>query len=257
MATAIQLEGSVSDRCFDFTVRNAEGVVPASMWNAREPAGHRTPLILMQHGGPFHKRHERSDWLAETIVERTGAAVLLIDGPIHGRRRDDDPGLAEMLAAFEAHWRTDPGITGMVSDWRMALDAVLDQGWADPERVAWMGTSMGTAYGIPLCAVEDRIKAAALGMWGTDWGQARALLDSARAMRTPALFHIKAQDEIFSTAGQRELFDALGSPNKCLRTFAGGHNLTAPGQLDELLDFLTRSLEPAASPTTGDFGRPA
>jgi dienelactone hydrolase len=124
----------------------------------------------------------------------------------------------------------------------MTLDAVLQQGLADPDRVAWFGMSMGTAYGIPLCATETRLKAAAIGMWGTDWGQETSLLDNARRMRTPTLFQIKAEDEIFSTDGQRELFDALGSPNKCLHTFPGGHSLTAPGQLDELLDFIARAL---------------
>jgi alpha-beta hydrolase superfamily lysophospholipase len=97
---------------------------------------------------------------------------------------------------------------------------------------------MGTAYGIPVCAADTRIKAAALGMWGTDWGQEARLLEDARRMATPALFQIKADDEIFSTAGQRELFDALGCPNKCLHTYPGGHGFTAAAQLEELLAFI-------------------
>ena len=241
MHREITLEGRSSDRCFDFSIHHENGIVPATFWNARGGTGDAAPVVLVQHGGPFHKRHERSDWLAETVVERTGAAVLLIDGPIHGRRRSDEPGLQEMLAAFESYWRTSPGIEAMVTDWQMALDAIIDQGWADPARIVWFGTSMGTAYGIPLCAAETRIKAAAIGMWGTDWGHEASLLASARRMETPVLFQIKAQDEIFSTAGQRALFDALGSPNKCLHTFPGGHSLTAPGQLDELMDFIMRA----------------
>lgn len=241
MSKELKLEGKPSQKCFDFTVHHDERVIPATFWNAREPAGARSPVILLQHGGPFHKRHERTNWLVATVVERTGGAVLLIDGPIHGRRRQDQPSVEQMLAAFERHWRADPGIEAMVSDWRIALDVVLQQGWADPNRVAWFGTSMGTAYGIPLCAADTRIKAAALGMWGTDWGHETSLLEHARRMRTPALFQIKADDEIFSTDGQRQLFDALGSANKCLHTYPGGHSLTAPGQLDELLDFVARA----------------
>lgn len=242
MNIELKLEGKSSDKCFDFTLYHENSVIPATFWNAREPLGAPAPVVLLQHGGPFHKRHERSDWLAETVVARTGGAVLLIDGPIHGRRRKDALSVEEMLVAFERHWREDPGIEGLVSDWQMALDAILQQGWGDPSRVAWFGTSMGTAYGIPLCARDTRIKAAALGMWGTDWGQEASLLENARRMRTPVLFQIKSEDEIFSTGGQRELFDALGSPNKCLHTFPGGHSLTAPGQLDELLDFIAQAL---------------
>jgi len=241
MNSELKLEGSASDKSFDFTLHSETGIIPATFWNALEPAGARTPITLLQHGGPFHKRHERSDLLAETVVARTGGAVLLIDGPIHGRRRTDELSVEEMFAAFRQHWREDPGIEGMVSDWGMALDAVLEQGWADPDRVAWFGVSMGTAYGIPLCAADTRIKAATIGMWGTDWGQETSLLENARRMKTPVLFHIKSEDEIFSTDGQRELFDALGSPNKCLHTYPGGHSLTAPGQLDEILDFIARA----------------
>lgn len=242
MNREIMLEGKPSDICFDFSIRHEGGVVPATFWNARDAAVGPNPVVMVQHGGPFHKRHERTDWLAQTVVERTGAAVLLIDGPIHGRRRSDELDIMEMLAVFENQWRTAPGVDGLVSDWRIALDTVIDQGWADTDRIVWFGTSMGTGYGIPLCAVEPRIKAAAMGLWGTDWGQEDILLGSARQMQTPVLFQIKAEDEIFSTAGQRELFDALGSPNKCLHTFPGGHSLTAPGQLDELMDFIVNAL---------------
>lgn len=246
----IALEGRVTDTSFDFTIRSDTREVPATFWNADRSAG-AAPLVLLQHGGPFHKRHERSNDLAQTVVAHTGAAVLLIDGPIHGRRRSDAPEIAEMLAQFEHHWRTEPGIEGFVADWRIALDAVIAQGWADPDRVVWFGVSMGTAYGIPLCAVEPRIKAAALGMWGLDWGQEEGLLTSARMMQTPTLFQIKAGDEIFSTGGQRALFEALGSPNKCLHTFAGGHSLTAPGQMDDLMNFLGDAVE---NPTEAALG---
>ncbi len=241
MSETIVLEGDTSGRHFDFTVQGPDGVVPATLWTARRPAP--APLTLLQHGGPFHKRHERSDQLAEAVAERTGGAVLLIDGPVHGRRRSDAPDVETMLAAFEKHWREDPGIDGMVSDWRTALDAVLEQGWADPNRVAWFGMSMGTAYGIPLCAAEPRLKAAVMGMWGVDWGHEARLLESARAMTTPTLFQIKSEDEFFPARGQRVLFDAIGSPNKCLHTYPGGHSLTAPGQLDALLGFLARAFE--------------
>ncbi|WP_374410339.1 alpha/beta hydrolase family protein [Novosphingobium colocasiae] len=252
----LHIEGRITDACFDFAVNHEGGTIPATFWNARDRLGRDAPLTLLQHGGPFHKRHERSDELARTIVERTGSAVLLIDGPVHGRRRDDTPGMEAMLAAFEAHWRKNPGIEGYVADWRMALDVVLGAGWADPTRIAWFGMSMGTAYGIALCAAEPRIKVAALGMWGMDWGQEASLLNDARKLRTPVLFQIKSGDEIFSTQGQRALFDALGSPDKCLHTFAGGHSLTAPGQLDELLDFITRAFgDDQAGAATRPAGR--
>lgn len=241
MTIEIKLEGQSSDTCFDFTVHHDGGVVPATFWNAKDNGSSLPQVTLVQHGGPFHKRHETADWLAGSIVEQSGSAVLLIDGPIHGQRRSDQPSPEDMLANFERYWREEAGIEQMVSDWKLALDAVLQEGWADPERVAWLGMSMGTAYGIPLCASDERIKVAGLGMWGMDWGQEASLLDYAGHVKTPLLFQIKAEDEIFTTEGQRELFHALGSPNKCLRTLSGGHTTRTPGQLEQLLDFISRT----------------
>ena len=238
MAAELVVEGPRTGGSFDFTVRRGAHVVPATFWNAPAATAAPPPLTLLQHGGPLHKRHERTEWLAERIVAGTGGAVLLIDGPIHGARRADQPDIMEMLGIFKAFYVSEGGFDGMVADWRDALDAVLDRGWADPGRVAWFGVSMGTAYGIPVCAAEPRIKAAAMGMWGVDWGQEDRLLADARAMRTPTLFQIKTGDQIFAAAGQRALFDALGSPDKALRTHEGGHDLTAPGQLEELLGFI-------------------
>ncbi|ATE64654.1 alpha/beta hydrolase family protein [Rhizorhabdus dicambivorans] len=241
----IIIDGRDTDESFDFSLRLDSHVVPGTFWNAKPSAGVPPALTLLQHGGPLHKRHENSDNLARSIVERTGSAVLLIDGPIHGQRRAEQLELMEMLGVFRRYWQDDAGIDGMVSDWRQALDAVLERGWADPDRVAWFGVSMGTAYGIPVCAADARIKAAAMGMWGTDWGQAERLIGDARRMTIPALFQIKAGDEIFSNGGQREIFEALGSGDKRLSTFPGGHSLTAPGQLDQLLDFVTHTFSEA------------
>jgi hypothetical protein len=87
-------------------------------------------------------------------------------------------------------------------------------------------------------------------MWGTDWGQEARLIQDARRMRTPVLFQIKSEDEIFSVEVQRELFDALGCPNKCLSTFPGGHSVSAPGQLDQLLDFVAHAFRDERSRST-------
>jgi hypothetical protein len=251
MTVEIIVEGDTTGPSFDFIVRRGSGVIPATFWKANASADPRPPVTLLQHGGPLHKRDERTNGLAQSIVTGTGGAVLLIDGPIHGLRRDDQPELMEMLGIFKQYWQEDAGIDGMVLDWMTVLDAVIEQGWVDAERVAWFGVSMGTAYGIPVCAADDRIKAAAMGMWGTDWGQDVQLLADARAMRTPTLFQIKTGDEIFSTLGQRALFDALGSPNKCLSTYDGGHSLTAPGQLDQLLRFIVRAFGGDHVPVVG------
>lgn len=251
MAFDLTIEGHFDDECFDFSLRRGARVIPATFWNAPPSSGSLPAVTMLQHGGPLHKRHELTDALARSIVARTAGAVVLIDGPIHGKRRTEQLDLMAMLATFKSYWEEAAGIDGIVSDWRLILDAMIDQQWIDPNRIAWFGMSMGTAYGIPVCAADGRIKAAAIGMWGTDWGQAARLVQDARRMKTPVLFQIKSEDEFFSNAGQRELFDALGSPDKSLNTYPGGHSTSAQGQLDQLLDFTARALsaDKSVSPT--------
>ena len=240
MASELIIEGDRDAESFDFVLVDGERRIPATFWNAHlAQAGVRPALILVQHGGPLHKRHERTEGLVRSIVAGTAAAVLLIDGPIHGARRTEELELMKMFGVFKAYWCEEGGIDTMVADWSTALDVVLDQGWADPGRVAWLGVSMGTAYGIPVCAADTRIRAAAFGMWSLEWGRQERLVEDAHRLKAPVLFQIKSEDEIFSNAGQRELFDAIGSPNKRLSTYPGGHSLTAPGQMDELLHFVS------------------
>ena len=242
MLIDLELDGEADDTSFDFTIQRDRNVIPATFWRSDSASDAPPPLTLLQHGGPLHKRHPRTEELARSIGAATHSAVLLIDGPIHGQRRSEHPGIMEMLAIFKRYWQDDAGIDGYVCEWQTALDGVLERGWADPDRVVWFGVSMGTAYGIPLCAADERIKAAVLGMWGTDWGQEERLIDACHQVRTPVLFQIKTEDEIFPVAGQRRLFDALGSPDKCLRTHAGGHSLDAPGQFDEAMQFVNQAI---------------
>ena len=127
MLAHLEVENSSSDRRLDLLVHHDTGRVPATFWNAHPAADAAPPLVLLQHGGAVHRRHENTDRMAEAIVARTDGAVLLVDGPIHGRRRDGPLPLPEMLTAFERYWREDAGIDRMVADWRIALDLVLDK----------------------------------------------------------------------------------------------------------------------------------
>ena len=51
-------------------------------------------------------------------------------------------------------------------------------------------------------------------------------------MTAPVLFHLERHDEVFAADSQLELYDALGSADKTLRTRDGGHRSRRPD--DEL-----------------------
>jgi dienelactone hydrolase len=222
-----------------FTLDAAGRRVPGTVWTpAAAQAGSR-PLVLVGHGGSQHRESDATLDVVRPLVEGHGFAVAAIDGPVHGDRRPDggmDGG--KVILDFRALWNENPGIDEMVGDWRATIDALLALPEVDPAAIGWFGVSMGTAYGLPLCAAEARIRAALLGMWGTSHAHGDRMLAEARKVHCPVLFQRKSGDERFTPGGQEELFSALASKEKTLRVYEGGHVNPAGAQLQDALDFL-------------------
>jgi dienelactone hydrolase len=231
-----------------FTVQSGGRRVPGVLWTRRDATGPR-PLVLVGHGGSQHKEADAVLDVAGPLVTGHGFAVAAIDGPVHGDRRADG-GLdgAKVIQDFRALWNESPCIDSMVADWGAAVDKLVELAEIDPGAIGWFGISMGTAYGIPVCAADARIRAALLGMWGTSHAHGHQLLALARKVRCPVLFQRKADDERFTPAGQQELFDAIGSSDKQLRVHPGKHVNPAGRQLEEGLAFLVRHLERQPAP---------
>jgi hypothetical protein len=101
---------------------------------------------------------------------------------------------------------------------------------------------MGTAYGLPLLAVEPRVRAAVIGMWGTSRVNSERLVDDARQVRCPTLFSLQWNDELFTREGQFRVFDALASREKHMSIYPGGHVNPAGARLDDIVHFLVRQL---------------
>lgn len=228
-----------------FTVDPAGRPVPGVVWTRADHTGRR-PLVLVGHGGSQHKESDAVLDVVRPLVGDLGWVVAAIDGPIHGARRADggtDGG--KVIQDFRALWNENPCIEEMVADWRAAIDVLVQLAEVNPAVIGWFGVSMGTAYGLPLCAADPRIRAALLGMWGTSHAHGRRLVAQARHVRCPVLFQRKRDDERFSPAGQEELFAALCTSRKELRVYEGGHVNPAGKQLEEGLEFLRAHLEPA------------
>ncbi len=210
------------------------------------------PLVLAQHGGSSHKHGaDILDW-AELFVRENGMALASIDGPVHGDRLTSGtprPGRSETRAAFLALWKSPGGgIRSMVRDWRAVLDWLSTDARIDSNAVAWLGLSMGTAYGVPLLAAEPRIKAAVLGMWGLSFANSEHLALDAPRIGCPVLFQQKWDDELVPREGQIALFERIGSSQKWLSTYPGQHVPVQGQQMNDLVAFLLRHLLAVAPP---------
>lgn len=226
-------------RCRRFVPRSqADGAATGAVY---EPVGDARParLALIQHGGSSHKAGADVWDVAHALTGQAGVRLVALDGPVHGARLGRDEVLEPLAvrARFFEKWEHEPAhVAQHVEAWRGLIDELVGA-WR-PEHLAWVGVSMGTAYGLPLLAQEDRIHAAVIGMWGTSFVNSERLRTDAMAVRARVLFQQKWHDELFSRDGQLELFDALGTDDRRLHVYPGGHTRLGEEQMADLVRFV-------------------
>jgi cephalosporin-C deacetylase-like acetyl esterase len=225
----------------DFFTHTQGREVPASIWMPQQTT-RPLPLILVGHGGSGHKRSQLVQDVANALLENFEVAVVAIDGPVHGSRREvfnDGPLVRQ---EFRDLWSSGMSVDPMVDDWMSCIDYLCQMPEIDATKISWYGISMGTAYGIPLVARDQRIKAAALGMWGTCREPSQRLKEDAAKIEIPVLFQVKEQDEIFTPKGQQELYELIASQDKTWKSYPGGHTDPKDQQLSDIVQFLMHHL---------------
>jgi dienelactone hydrolase len=237
-------EGGVTERRFD--LERESGIVPGILWTPMEQE-RPVPLVLMGHGGSGHKRSDRQLMLGRRLATVSQIAAATIDGPLHGDRVAeplDRRQYQAMMAAMGVEKVTD----GMVDDWGATLDALSQLDDIDARRIAYVGFSMGTRFGLPyVAAAGDRLRCAVLGKNGMRQTAGMANMAprferDAPTVKVPVLYHVQWDDELFPRDGQFELFDLLGTSDKRLIAFPGPHGTSTPEAVHVWCEFVTRHL---------------
>jgi dienelactone hydrolase len=191
------------------------------------------PLVLIGHGRTLHSRHAAPYAVARRLARRDGVAVALIDLPGHGERssREDElpHGERRELAA---------------GDWGATLDGLLALPELESSRVGYWGLSLGTDYGLPFVAGDGRVSAAVLGLYGTRSSRIgdTDALGLCEQVRCPVLYVMQWDDGMFERSGQLDVFDAIGSEDKRMVVYPGGHDDTPDEGLRLAREFLVREL---------------
>ncbi len=238
-------EGGVTERRFN--VEREAGIVPGILWT---PTQHDRPmpLVLMGHGGSGHKRADRQLMLGRRFAGVSQMAAAAIDGPFHGDRIAEPLDRSQYQAMMAAAG-VDKVTDGMVEDWCGTLEALSQLDAIAADRIAYMGFSMGTRFGLPyVAAAGERLRCAVLGKNGLRQASsmssgvnmaARFALD-APTINIPVLFHVQWDDELFPRHGQFDLFHAIGAPDKQLIAFPGAHSTSCPAAVQAWCAFVRR-----------------
>lgn len=207
----------------------------------------RSAAILFLHPG----LGSRTTFLAEAVaLAGMGAASLLVDAP-----------WAADTAAAWGQAVTDPEeavreYTRTVIDLRRGIDLLIARPDVDPDRIGFVGHSVGALFGAVLAGVDRRLRAAVL-MAGTGrfvdvaavnlpdlqgeefehYRRTLAELDPAvwvgRAAPTPLFFQAALRDEFFTEEQAREFFEQAGDP-KSLKWYDAGHSLNEAARRDRI-----------------------
>jgi len=166
------------------------------------------PAVLWYHGLSATKETHRPELAA---LARACFLAVGIDAVGHGERRAAD--FAERMTGPRE--KTDHVFLDFVFETAAEVPGLLDTlgagGWADPERIAMGGVSMGAYVVYSALVDEPRLRAGVALLGRPDWPRARSphLAAAAHYFPRPLLSITAGNDEIVPPHGTRALHEEL------------------------------------------------
>lgn len=213
--------------------------VPGVFWSS-ESSRPGAPIICLGHGASGDRYQAPIPRLARDFAGDLGWFALSIDGPVHGRRRKGDGA----IEATKEEWARVGCVEDMIADWKIAIDTLQGLPEVGIGVLGYWGLSMGTIFGLPLVATEQRIKAAVLGLMGIRGPvhYQEAVHKLAPRIQCPLMYLLQLEDELVTRAEGLQMFDAIGSKDKRLHANPGLHDEVPMEELLSSKVFLVEQL---------------
>lgn len=112
------------------------------------------PVIILLHGLGDNKQVDYIEYGNRVLLD-SGYAVLRIDISNHGDRHIDDYDF-DLVDGYR-YWTRDM-VTQTVFDLRRAVDFIETRKDLDPERIGFLGISLGGIIGTIFCSIDERVE---------------------------------------------------------------------------------------------------
>jgi dipeptidyl aminopeptidase/acylaminoacyl peptidase len=217
------------------------------------------PLVLHVHGGPigaYQRRWGMRDYAVPLLVSRGYAVLLPNPRGSSGRGQEFAAAVVGDMGGADTH------------DYLSGIDAMIERGIADPDRIGTMGVSYGGFMSAWLVTQDQRFKAAVAGSPVTEWYSftfttniprwglwfldeadpedtanqvhTRSPVMHASKARTPTLLTAGAKDRCTPAGQAREFYQALsghGIDSELVIYPGEGHGVS---RFPAVTDYLTR-----------------
>ncbi|MFP6807743.1 MAG: hypothetical protein VB957_11280 [Pseudomonadales bacterium] len=216
-------------------LREGKRDITGALWLPKEGLPAST-LMCFGHGASGDRYQAPISGLAKRFTHESQLPVLSLDGPVHGLRQVGDGA----RGAFFPEFHRQDSLTDMVDDWTCAITEIQLLAEVGVGKLAYMGLSMGSIYGIPLLASRTDVTVATLGLFGVQasFPHAEEFIAAAAKIACPLLFLMQLEDELFERDGYLKIFDLFASLDKRLHANPGLHPEIPGEEIDFAFDFL-------------------
>lgn len=213
--------------------------VPGLVFTPEDSASQKS-LVMLGHGAGGSKDELQMQRIARWLVRRNQCGVAVIDGPVHGERASS--GVDGGLQFIRQEMAKRGTYEAMAVDWQRTLDACVALDDVDTSRVAYLGFSMGTMFGVPTVASEPRFDCAVFAIGGISAPMQQSFhVEAAKRIERPVLMINQTEDEIFSRESAFHLYDALPGPKRVF-FYPGAHSAVPREAMERVGAFLQAHL---------------